>query len=120
MSIPAFLIPLTISGCTVKVSRAAAGYAFLTALANATNMVEDVAGAALFKLFSSAPFEWLINSFQGSIFELANSFKTRTLILELFIYISLLFTLLTIPFIELLRRELIRRRINIDLSETGD
>lgn len=120
VSIPAFLIPLTIIGCTVKVSRAAVGYAFLTAIANATNMVEDVAGAVLFKLFSSPAFEWLINGFQGSLFEFAHSFETRTLILELFVYISLLFTLLTIPFIELLRRELLRQRINIDLSETND
>lgn len=118
--IPAFLIPLTINGHTVKVTNAAIGYAFLTALANATNIVEDVIGAGLFKLFSSPWFGGLRNAFQGSIFEIANSLNTRTLILEMFIYISLLFTLLTIPFIELLRRDLKKQGIKIVLSEADD
>lgn len=118
--IPAFLIPLTINGYTVKVTHAAIGYAFLTALANATNIVEDVIGAGLFKLFSSPLFSGLRHVFQTSVFEIANSLNTRTLILEMFIYISLLFTLLTIPFIELLRRDLKKQGIKIVLSEAGD
>ena len=118
--IPAFLIPLTINGHTVKVTHAAVGYAFLTALANATNIVEDVVGAGLFKLFSGPSFSFLCNAFQGSIFEIANSLNTRTLILEMFIYISALFTLLTIPFIELLRRDLKKQGIKIALSEADD
>jgi MFS family permease len=118
--IPAFLIPLTINGHTVKVTQAAIGYAFLTALANATNIVEDVIGAGLFKLFSSSWFGGLRNAFQGSMFEIANSLNTRTLILEMFIYISLLFTLLTVPFIELLRRDLKKQGIKIVLSEADD
>jgi hypothetical protein len=118
--IPAFLIPLTINGHIVKVSHAAVGYAFLTALANTTNIVEDVVGAGLFKLFSSPSFGWLHIVFQGSIFDIANSLDTRTLILEMFIYISLFFTLLTIPFIELLRRNLKKQGIMILLSKTKD
>ena len=118
VSIPAFLIPLTINGCTVKASHAAAGYAFLTALANMTNTFEDVVGAGLFKLFASPSFDRLLNVFQGSIFEIADSLDTRTLILEVFIYISLLFTLLTIPFIEMLRRELNKQGIIINLAGT--
>ncbi|MBW2634603.1 MAG: hypothetical protein JRE14_10875 [Deltaproteobacteria bacterium] len=118
--IPAFLIPLTINGHTVKVSHAAIGYAFLTALANTTNIVEDVVGAGLFKLFSSPSFDCLRNAFQGSILEIANSTDTRTLILEMFIFISLFFTLLTIPFIELLRRDLKKQGIKIVLSKADD
>jgi hypothetical protein len=40
----------------------------------------------------------------------------RTLILQLFVYISILSTLLTIPFVELLRRELGLRSIAIRLG----
>ncbi len=118
--IPAFLIPLTINGQTVKVAHAAVGYAFLTALANTTNIVEDVIGAGLFKLFSGPSFDWLLVAFQGSMFEIANSSDTRTLILEIFIFISLFFTLLTIPFIELLRRDLRKQGIKIVLNEADD
>ena len=118
--IPAFLIPLTINGHIVKVSHAAVGYAFLTALANTTNIVEDVVGAGLFKLFSTPSFGWLHIVFQGSIFDIANSLDTRTVILEMFIYISLFFTLLTIPFIELLRRNLKKQGIIILLSKADD
>jgi hypothetical protein len=39
------------------------------------------------------------------------------IILQLFVYISLLFTLLTIPFIEMLRRELEKRGIRIRLGD---
>ncbi|MGV7224838.1 MAG: hypothetical protein ACQ9MH_25390 [Nitrospinales bacterium] len=118
--IPAFLIPLTINGHVIKVSHAAIGYAFLTAIANTTNIVEDVVGAALFKLFYSPSFDCLRNKFQGSIFEIAKSLDTRTLILEMFIFISLFFTLLTIPFIELLRRDMNKRGIKIVLSKEND
>jgi len=45
---------------------------------------------------------------------------TRTLILELSVYISLISTLLTIPFIELLRRERLRKNVRIDLAEARD
>ena len=35
----------------------------------------------------------------------------------MFVYISLFFTLLTIPFIEVLRRELERRKVEINLGK---
>ena len=41
-------------------------------------------------------------------------------ILEMFIFISLFFTLLTIPFIELLRRDLKKQGIKIILSKTDN
>lgn len=115
-TIPAFLIPLTINGSTIRAAHAAVGYAFLTALANATNIVEDVVGAGLFELFSSDLFGWLRTAFTGSLLEFAGTTDSRTLILQIFIYISLFFTLLTLPFIELLRRELNRQKIEIDLA----
>jgi MFS family permease len=118
--IPAFLIPLTINGHVIKVSHAGIGYAFLTAIANTTNIVEDVVGAGLFKLFSSSSFYCLLNTFQGSILEVAKSSDTRTLILEMFVFISLFFTLLTIPFIELLRRNMKKGGIKIVLNKVTD
>ena len=118
--IPAFLIPLTINGHVIKVSHAAIGYAILTAIANTTNIVEDVVGAGLFKLFSSTSFDCVRNTFQNSIFEIAKSTDTRTIILEMFVYISLFFSLLTIPFIELLRRNMNKRGIKIVLSKADD
>lgn len=119
-TIPAFLIPLTINGCTIRATHAAVGYAFLTALANATNIVEDVIGAGLYGLFSTDAFLGLRTAFMGSVFEFAGAKDARTLILEVFVYISLIFTLLTVPFIELLRREIQRRHIRIDLAERSD
>lgn len=119
-TIPAFLIPLTINGCTIRATHAAVGYAFLTALANATNIVEDVIGAGLFSLFSTDAFSWLLTAYRGSVFEFAGATDARTLILEIFVYISLAFTLLTVPFIEMLRREISRQNIRIDLAERPD
>ena len=48
---------------------------------------------------------------------IAHTADERTLILQMFVYISLFFTLLTIPFIELLRRELERRNVDINLGK---
>ncbi len=83
------------------------------------NKVEN-AGIEVTKLFSGPSFDWLLVAFQGSMFEIANSSDTRTLILEIFIFISLFFTLLTIPFIELLRRDLRKQGIKIVLNEADD
>jgi hypothetical protein len=44
----------------------------------------------------------------------------RSLILEIFVYISLLFTLLTIPFLHMLKRELDRRGIAIRLASRAE
>jgi hypothetical protein len=115
-SIPAFMIPLTVAGETVKLEYAGMGYAFLTALSNATNMLEGLAGAGLYWLFSRPWMAWLVSAFQGSALDLAGADDERTLILQIFVYVSLLFTLLAIPFLELLKRELTRRDITIRLG----
>jgi hypothetical protein len=115
-TIPAFIIPLTIAGETVNVDYAGVGYAFLMSLSNATNMFEGVVGAGLYDLFSSPPFSALIRRFEDTPLNIAASGDERTLILQLFVYISLAFTLLTIPFIEMLRRELDRRGAEIRLG----
>ena len=115
-SIPAFIIPLTVAGETVKLAYAGMGYAFLTALANATNLIEGLAGAGLYWLFSQTWLAWLVEAFAGSPLDIAGTADERTLILEMFVYISLLFTLLTIPFLLMLTRELERRGIAIKLG----
>lgn len=115
-SIPAFIIPLTIAGETVRLEYAGVGYAFLMSLSNVTNMFEGVVGAALYDLFTRPWLSWLIEGFQGSALDIAGTADERTLILELFVYISLLFTLLTIPFLLMLKRELERRGIAIHLG----
>jgi hypothetical protein len=59
---------------------------------------------------------WLIEAFHGSLFDIAGVDDERTLILQIFVYVSLVFTLLTLPFIALLRREFARRGISIHLA----
>ncbi len=115
-SIPAFMIPLTINAYTVKIAYAGLGYALLTAFSNATNILEGVVGAILYELFSGEGFKTVISGFHGTAFDFAGQADSRTLILEIFVYIGLVFTLLTIPFIEMLRRELLRKKINVKLN----
>lgn len=115
-TIPAFIIPLTIAGETVDPAYAGVGYAFLMSLSNATNMFEGVVGAALYDLFSSPLLHHLVQAFGRSPLNIAGAHDARTLILQLFVYISLLFTLLAIPFVEMLRRELKRRGVRIRLG----
>jgi hypothetical protein len=115
-SIPAFIIPLTIAGETVRLEYAGVGYAFIMSLSNVTNMFEGVVGAALYELFTRPWMSWLIEAFRGSPLDIAQTADERTLILEIFVYISLLFTLLTIPFLYMLKRELERRGIAIKLD----
>jgi hypothetical protein len=116
-TIPAFIIPLTIAGETVKVAYAGVSYAFLMSLSNATNMFEGVVGAGLYDLFTRPMFYWLTEAFGNSLLNVANTNEERTIILQLFVYISIFFTLLTIPFIEMLRRELARQKIDINLGK---
>ena len=115
-SIPAFIIPLTVAGETVKLAYAGMGYAFLTALSNVTDVFEGVVGAGLYWLFTRPQLAWLLEAFGRSPLDLAGTGDERTLVLELFVYVSLAFTLLTIPFLVLLRRELARRNIRVELS----
>jgi len=116
-TLPAFIIPLTIAGETVKVEYAGVSYAFLMSLSNATNMFEGVVGAGLYNLFSQPGFDWLTKTFGDSFLNVANTGDERTIILQIFVYISLFFTLLTIPFVEMLRRELRRQKIDINLGK---
>jgi hypothetical protein len=119
-TIPAFLIPLTSAGETVKMQSAGVSYAFLMSLANVTDLFEGAIGAGLYKLFTLPALRWLLAAFHGSPFDIVGVSDERTLILEIFVYISLTFTLLTVPFVELLRRELARHSIAIDLAGRGD
>lgn len=118
--IPAFMIPLTINAHTVHVAYAGLGYALLTAFSNATNIFEGVVGAGLYWMFSDDSFVWLLEAFHGSPLDFANSPTPRVLILEMFVYISLAFTLLTVPFIRMLIAELRRTGISIDLGAKPD
>jgi len=61
----------------------------------------------------------LVERFADIFLNIAHTGDQRTLILQMFVYISLFFTLLTIPFIELLRRELERRKVEINLGRRG-
>ncbi|WP_200339158.1 hypothetical protein [Rhodovibrio sodomensis] len=115
-TIPAFLVPLTIAGETVSLTYAGVSYAFLMSLTNVTNMFEGVVGAGLYDLLTRPWMTWLVSGFQHSLFDIAGTGDTRTAILEIFVYISLVFSLLTIPFILLLKRELTRRGIEIHLA----
>jgi hypothetical protein len=116
-TLPAFIIPLTIAGETVKVAYAGVSYAFLMSLSNATNMFEGVVGAGLYNLFSLPALDWLTTAVGSSFLNVAGSTDERTIILQIFVYISLFFTVLTIPFIELLRGELARQKIDINLGK---
>ncbi|MEX2493886.1 MAG: hypothetical protein WD425_19255 [Nitrospirales bacterium] len=117
-TIPAFIIPLTLAGETVKLQHAGMGYAFLMALSNVTTLFEGIVGAGLFQLFSHPGMGWMLSAFQGSWMDIAVVPDTRTLILQVFVYISLTFTLLTIPFIVLLKQELERQGIVIHLGKS--
>ena len=117
-TIPAFIIPLRLAGEAVKIESAGMSYAFLTSLTNATNLIEGLAGSALYWWFTQPGMLPVLNRFQNSWFDIAGVNDQRTLILQIFVYISLLFTLLTIPFVYLLKRALERHHIEIgDLKD---
>lgn len=118
-TIPAFLIPLTLAGETVRIEHAGVSYAFLMAFSNVTDTFEGVVGAALYDRLAAPGGRVVLEAFQGSFLEIAGATDERTLILQIFVYVSLVFTLLTIPFVELLRREIDRRGIEIRLGSRG-
>jgi hypothetical protein len=94
-------------------------YAFLTSLTNATNLIEGLAGSWLYWWFSQPGMKPFLNAFQNSLLDIAGIADQRTLILQLFVYISLFFNLLSVPFIYLLKRALERHNIEIsDLKES--
>jgi len=117
--IPAFMIPLTIAGETVKVAYAGLAYAFLTSLSNVTTMFEGMIGAALYDLFRQPFMAGVRQAFQDTPFNIAGSADERTLILEMFVYVGLAFTLLAIPFVVMLKRELESRGVRIRLGGEG-
>lgn len=119
-TIPAFLIPLTIAGETVKVQYAGVSYAFLMSLVNVTNLFEGVVGAALYELCMWPAMAGAIAAFGRSALNIAGSDDPRTLVLQLFVYLSLFFTLLTLPFLQLLKGELRRQGISVELGAPRD
>jgi hypothetical protein len=112
-TIPAFMIPLRIAGEVVKLKSAGMSYAFLMALSNITNTFEGLVGSALYWFFTQPWAAWLVRLFYRSPFDVAGSADQRTIILQLFVYISLFFTLLTIPVVVLLKRTLARNGVEI-------
>jgi hypothetical protein len=83
-------------------------------------MFEGVVGAGLYAAFKQPWMAWLLDAFHGSVLNIAHTSDQRTLILELFVYISPVFTLLTIPFLVLLKHELDRRGITVNLGATPE
>jgi MFS family permease len=118
-TIPAFMIPLRVAGEVVKIEYAGMGYAFLTALSNVTNTFEGLVGSALYSWFTQPWTSWLLETFYASPFDIAGVPDKRTLILQLFVYISLFFTLLTVPVVIVLKRALTRHGIQISNIETS-
>ena len=112
-TIPAFIIPLRLAGESVKLESAGMSYAFLTSLTNATNLIEGLAGSGLYWWFTQPGMKPVLDAFQKSLFDIAGVADQRTLILQLFVYISLFFTLLSVPFIYLLKGALERHQIEI-------
>ena len=118
-TIPAFIIPLTLAGEAVDLKRAGLGYAFLTALANVTNMLEGTIGAGLYRLFELPVMQGFVTTFAHSPLAIAETMDERTVILQLFVYISFAFTLLAAVFVALLRRHFAARGIRVHLAGSG-
>jgi hypothetical protein len=119
-TIPAFMIPLRVAGEVVKLEYAGMSYAFLMALSNVTNTFEGLVGSALYWLLNRPWMAWLLEAFYRSPFDIAGVADTRTLILQIFVYISLFFTLLALPVVVVLKRALARRGIEISNREDGE
>ena len=92
-------------------------YAFLMSLSNVTNTFEGLVGSALYWLLTRSWMSWTLSVFHGSILDIAGVTDPRTLILQMFVYISLGFTLLAIPVVYILQRSLARRGIEIKNQE---
>jgi len=112
-TIPAFMIPLRVAGEVVKIEYAGMSYAFLMALSNVTNTFEGLVGSGLYWFLTRPWMSWLLDAFYGSPFDVAGVSDPRTLILQIFVYVSLFFTLLALPVVIILKRALSRRGIEI-------
>ena len=119
-TIPAFMIPLRLAGEVVRIQYAGISYAFLMALTNVTNTFEGLVGSALYWLFARPWMAWLLDWFYQSPLDVARVPDARTLILEIFIYISVFFTLLTVPVIFVLKRALERYGFRITNVEPDE
>ncbi len=119
-TIPAFMIPLRVAGEVVKLQYAGMSYAFLMALSNVTNTFEGLVGSALYWLLTRSWMAWLLQAFYQSPFDIAGVVDTRTLILQIFVYISLFFTLLALPVVVILKQALARRGIEINNRKDGE
>ena len=100
----------------MKLKNAGMSYAFLMALSNVSGTLGSLAGAALYGLFSQPWMLWFLNMFRGSFLDVAGSADTRTIILQIFVYISLTFTLFAALFVFMLSRQLMRAQIQIRLG----
>jgi MFS family permease len=112
-TIPAFMIPLRVAGEVVKIEYAGMSYAFLMALSNVTNTFEGLVGSGLYWFLTRPWMSWLLEAFYRSPLDIAGVSDPRTLILEIFVYVSLFFTLLALPVVIILKRALSRRGIEI-------
>jgi hypothetical protein len=83
------------------------------ALSNITNTFEGLVGSGLYWFFTQSWAAWLLQLFYRSPFDIAGTADQRTIILQLFVYISLFFTLLTIPVVVLLKRTLAQNGVEI-------
>jgi hypothetical protein len=111
------MIPLRVAGEVVKLEYAGMSYAFLMSLSNFTNTFEGLVGSALYWLFTRSWMAWLLRAFHESPLDIAGVSDARTLILQMFVYISLLFTLLALPVVMVLKNALARRGIEIKNTE---
>ncbi|RMD59701.1 hypothetical protein D6821_00605 [Candidatus Parcubacteria bacterium] len=118
-NIPAFIIPLTICGQLISGRNAGMLYALLMSLSNLTGSLGSLVGGGLYSLFSSEWMRGFVIAFCQSPFNLAgaNPQNEKLVILQLFVYISALFTVFTVPFIRMLEKELDRRQIKIYLDK---
>jgi hypothetical protein len=106
-----------VAGEVVKLEYAGMSYAFLMALSNVTNTFEGLVGSALYWLLTRSWMAWLLRGFSQSLLDIAGVSDTRTLILQIFVYISLFFTLLALPVVIVLKRALARRGIEVNNHE---
>jgi hypothetical protein len=116
-TIPAFMIPLRVAGEVVSLEYAGMSYAFLMAITNVTNTFEGLVGGALFWLLTRPEMLWLLQAFAESPLDIADVADTRTLVLQIFVYVSLFFTLLALPVVVILKTALARHGIRITNSE---
>lgn len=115
-SIPAFLIPLTLAGEAATKANAGFIYALLMSVTNFTNAIGDVAGGGLYKLFTASWMQSFMTRFEGSFLNMAGTRTPMVLILQLFVYISALFTFLAIPFVYWIKREFVGKEIEVHLG----